>query len=63
MNEIIVILILVCGQPDTLIIKEPLKQAKYTHNVHSEKVLLKLKELLNTGPTVITYEDKRGTCA
>ena len=54
---------MVCGQPDTLIIKEPLKQAKYTHNVHSEKVLLKLKELLNTEPTVITYEDKRGKCA
>ena len=63
MNEVIVILMLVCGQPDTILIKAPDQQATYTHDVFNEIVVKNLADILEKKPTVIVYEDKRGICA
>ena len=60
--DIILIVLLVCGQPDTIIIKEPNKAAVYTHNVKGAKTLDVLIEVIKTKPIVIEYEDKRGIC-
>ena len=61
--DIILIVLLVCGQPDTLIIKEPNKTATYSHDVKSLSVLKVLHDTLKTKPIIIEYEDKRGICA
>ena len=60
--DIIIVLMLVCGQPDTIIVKEPDQKATYTHNVKNPDVLDRVGKILQTNPTVIIYEDKRGIC-
>lgn len=63
MESIIVILLFVCGQPDTIIVKAPDKRATYTHDVSSPRMLSSLEYILAQNPIVIKYEDDRGICA
>jgi len=61
--DIILIVLLVCGQPDTFIVKEPDKQATYTHDIYNNHVNESILEVLKTDPVVIMYEEDRGRCA
>jgi len=63
MNEIIIILMLVCGQPDTVILKYPESPAMVTHSLQHPDVLMDIAKILNTKHILITYEDDRGICA
>jgi len=64
MNSIILVVLFVCGQPDTIIVKYP-DSAKTvtTHQVSHPKILEDLSKILAEKPIVITYEEDRGTCA
>ena len=61
--ETILVIMLVCGLPDTVLIKQPDKPPTYTHNIGSPEIASKIQALLGQNPTVIVYEDKRDTCA
>ena len=61
--DIVLVIMLVCGLPDTVLIKMKDKPAQYTHNVSSPEIASKIKALLAQNPTVIVYEDERGICA
>lgn len=62
MNDIILIVLLVCGKPDTFIVKEPEKDPVFTHQVTNDKVMDSIMTILETKPTIIIYEDNRGIC-
>ena len=62
MEDIILIVLMMCGKPDTLIVKEPDKAPIYTHNIRSEEVMDSVERIMKTDPIVIIYEDKRSVC-
>ena len=62
MNDIILVILLVCGKPDTFILKAPDQEAIFTHDVHSVKIQEQILDILKQNPVVITYEDDRGYC-
>ena len=61
--DIILVVLLVCGQPDTYIVKEPGKDATYSHQTQDPDVAKSISGILSTKPIVIIHEDKRGRCA
>ena len=63
MNDIILIVILMCGKPDTVMVKFPDKpEVIMTRQLDNDKVLEKIGEILDLKPVVITYEDERRIC-
>jgi len=63
MNEVILIVLLVCGQVDTVIVKHPDKVPVYTHDLKNPGINRDLTKILKNKPIVIKYEEKRGHCA
>ncbi len=63
MNTVFIVVLLVCGQPDTIIIKHPNKSPTYTHSVRSEQLWLNLNKIMKGEHDIIIYQDKRGICA
>lgn len=63
MDVIILVVIFVCGQADTIIVKYPDGTSRYTHNVNSEGVLEEYYKLLEKKHILINYVEDRGTCA
>lgn len=63
MNSIIIILMLVCGQPDTVIVKYPDKQSMFSHNLKSPAIMNDIAKVLSLEHVLIVYEDERSTCA
>lgn len=62
MNDIILIVLLICGKPDGFIVKVHEKQAVVTYQVNDIDVLENIAKLLKSKPTIIVYEDKRSVC-
>lgn len=64
MNSVIIIVLIVCGQADTIIVKMPnAETAKYTHDVRNPAVLDDIVEILKGDHILIRYEEDRGRCA
>lgn len=63
MNSIIIIVMLVCGQPDTVIVKYPDKQSVFSHNLRSPAIMKDIADILSSEHVLITYEDERSICA
>ena len=63
MIKTVLVILYVCGQPDTFIVKEPELAPTYTHAIVSEDAALRILKILETNPIVIRHEDNRGTCA
>jgi len=64
MESIVLIIMFVCGQPDTIVVKFPDNPKPIvTHNVHDQGVMEAIADILKSKPTIIPYEDDRGTCA
>jgi len=63
MNSIILVVIFVCGLPDTIIVKHPNKHAVATHSVTSPRIVKDYYEILKKKHILIQYEEDRGTCA
>lgn len=57
----ILILLMVCGQVDTVIIKEPSKAPVYTHSI-DEDTKHTVAEVLKSKPVIIIYKEDRGVC-
>jgi len=62
MEEIILVVLLVCGKIDTFILKSPDQKAVFTHKVKSPKIQQQIADILSQNPVIITYEDDRGYC-
>lgn len=60
--KIILIILYVCGAPDTFIVQYPGEQAKSTHRIKSPVVVEEIVDILKTDPVVIEYQDERGIC-
>lgn len=60
MKTIIVIWML-CGRPDTIIVKRPDLNPVFVTNI-TEQVMLAVKEEFKKDPIVIIHEDKRIKC-
>lgn len=58
--DIILIVLLTCGFPDTFIIKEPDKKPVYYRSNNIDNVYL--NRVILTEPTVIVYKDNREVC-
>lgn len=52
---------MVCGQVDTVIIKEPSKAPVYTHSI-DEDTKHTVAEVLKSKPVIIIYKEDRGVC-
>jgi len=64
MESIVLILMFVCGQPDTIIVKFPgSDKTIVTHEVHHPKIQKAVSDILKHDPVIISYEDDRGVCA
>ena len=63
MGEVILIMMFVCGQADTVIIKKPNETAVYTHELRNPIVVLDITEILKGNPIIIEYHEDRGRCA
>lgn len=63
MSLIIMVVIIVCGQIDTVIIKDGTGKTTYTHKVTAHATAKRIIDILNKKPIVIIYEENRGTCA
>lgn len=63
MTKIIIVLLMVCGQPDVVIVKQPNETPVYTTDVYNPAVVEDLEKLLRHNPEVIIYEEERGTCS
>lgn len=62
MNEVILIILMVCGQPDTFIVKHPNKPPMYTHKVKEPEVLAWMLKGIKKEPIIIRHTEKRGIC-
>ena len=60
--KIILIILFVCGNPDTFIVKHPDKAPVYVHGIYNVKVLQELKSIIKTEPIIIKYSDDREMC-
>ena len=64
MESIILIIMFVCGQPDTALVKFPDNpEPIYTHSLSDPDVQKSLMDIIESNPIMIMYEDDRGTCA
>jgi hypothetical protein len=64
MESIILIIMFVCGQPDTIIVKFPDNPNPImTHEVYNPDIQDALGDIIKAKPIIIPYEDDRGTCA
>ena len=64
MEGIVLIIMFVCGQPDTVIVKFPDNPKPIvTHDVYDPGVMKALSDVIKAKPIIIPYEDDRGTCA
>ena len=63
MNEIILIMLFVCGKVDTVIVKYPKEdKAIYTRQFDNPQFVEELSRIMKTKPVIIGYEDDRGIC-
>lgn len=62
MESVILVIIMVCGQIDTVLIKQPNKGAIYTRDLSNPRIDKELGVILKQKPVVIKYEDDRGIC-
>jgi len=64
MEGIVLIIMFVCGQPDTIVVKFPDNPKPIvTHDVYNPEIQEALIDIIKTKPVIIPYEDERGTCA
>ena len=63
MSEVILIILFVCGQPDTFIIKEPNLRATYIHDFRAPEKAERILGVFEKGPIIIQYNEERGYCA
>ena len=64
MEGIVLIIMFVCGQPDTVIVKLPDNPKPIvTHDVYDQGIQEAISDILKRDPIIIPYEDERGTCA
>lgn len=59
----ILIIMYICGQPDTILWKSPDSNAQFTHHLYHPATQTNILEILKTDPVVIRYYDDRGVCA
>lgn len=58
----ILIAIMVCGQLDTVIIKQPGENPVYTHDLYNKSIQEEVIKIMKKDPVIISYEDDRSFC-
>lgn len=63
MTKVILIIMYICGQPDTVIVKRPDAVPMYTHNINDPRYINEIVKIMKGDPIIIKYEEDRGHCA
>ncbi len=63
LTKVIIVILMVCGQPDTVIVKRPNKVPTYTHSVTDPRAMEQLlKGVTDDNSVVIVYKDDINIC-
>lgn len=62
MNEIILIVLMICGRPDGFIVKIPNENPVVTYDVSNTEIQESIVNIMKRDSIVIIHEDKRKVC-